>query len=300
MFLLFIVVFVWGLSWYAIALQLGEVHPLVSVSWRFFIASIVLGAFLFARNRLSLPKLSQLPRIIALALFLFCFNFVSFYFATGYLTSGVISVVFAMAVFITVLNQWLWARIVPEKKTLLGAMFGVSGIALLFMPSIVDNFNTGNNATLIGLSLSLLGTWLFSVGNLVSASLSKTTHLPSTIAVAMLIGSFISASLALLLGESLTLPWQNFTYLAALAYLAIGASVIGFVAYLTLVDKEGAAKAGYATVLFPIVALAVSTVMEDYEWSLLSAVGVALSTFGAVIVFYSRPGTRLPSRQQKR
>ena len=206
MFLLLIVVVFWGLSWYAIALQLGEVHPLVSISWRFFIAGIVLGTFLLLRNTLALPKPSELPRVFALALCLFSFNFVSFYFATGYLVTGLISVVFAMAVFITVLNQWVWARIVPTKNTLVGATFGVIGIALLFAPSIINNSSTGTIATLIGLGLSLVGTWFFSVGNLVSASLSQTTHIPSTISLAMLIGSGVCAALALLLGESLALP----------------------------------------------------------------------------------------------
>jgi len=178
MFLLFIVVILWGLSWYAITLQLDDIHPLVSIAWRFFTASIALAGFLFIRHTLKRPSRSEALRILALALCLFCFNFVCFYFATGYLSSGLISVVFAMAVFITVLNQWVWSRIVPAKKTILGAVFGVSGIALLFAPSILENLSAGNNATLIGLGLSLLGTWFFSIGNLVSASLSRTVHLP--------------------------------------------------------------------------------------------------------------------------
>lgn len=289
MFLLFIVVLFWGLSWYAIVLQLGDVHPLVSVSWRFLIAGIVLCVYLITRKQLFLPKSKDLPRILALGLSLFCFNFISFYFATGYLTSGLISVVFAMAVFITVLNQWIWARIVPEGKTLVGAGFGVIGIALLFAPSIADNLGSGNNNILMGLGLSLLGTWFFSIGNLASASLSRTAHLPSTIVFAMIIGACVSGLLGLLLGETLALPWQNLTYLAALAYLALGASVIAFVAYLTLVDKQGPAKAGYATALFPIVALAVSTYLEGYQWSLMSATGAVLAILGAIIVFYKKP-----------
>jgi len=104
----------------------------------------------------------------------------------------------------------------------------------------------------------------------------------------MLIGATICTLVALILGESMAIP-MDATYLGALIYLAIGASVIAFVAYLTLVEREGAAKAGYATVLFPIVALAVSTVFEDYKWSLTSAVGVLLASIGATIVFYRKP-----------
>jgi len=65
--------------------------------------------------------------------------------------------------------------------------------------------------------------------------------------------------------------------------------VIAFIAYLTLVAREGAARAGYATVLFPLVALTVSTILEGYTWTPSAAVGVALATLGAVIVFYDAP-----------
>lgn len=290
MFLLFIVVLVWGFSWYAITLQLGIVHPMVSISWRFFIAGVVLLVWLKITGKFVFPSRRDLPRVLALSVLLFCFNFTCFYFATSFITSGLVSVVFAAAVFITVFNQWVWRRIVPEKKTLVGALFGLTGIILLFAPSIADNLQSGELHTVMGLALSFLGTWFFSVGNLVSASLSRTTHLPSTIACAMLIGATTSAAIALSLGQSLSLP-SNMTYLFALGYLAIGASVIGFVAYLTLVANQGAAKAGYATILFPIIALAVSTVMEGYQWNLLAALGVTLATLGAIIVFSPQPKT---------
>ncbi len=285
MILLSVVVFFWGISWYAIAMQLGEVHPLVSIAWRFFIASIVLSGWLILSRQFRLPARADATRLLGLGVCLFCLNFVCFYLATGYITSGLISVVFAAAVFITFVNQWIWAGIRPQKKTLLGAVFGLAGIAVLFLPSISDDLARGDRNSLLGFCLSVLGTWFFSVGNLVSASLPRTTHLPSAIACGMLIGALCSALIATLLGESLVLP-KDIAYLSALAYLAIGASVIGFVAYLTLVAKEGAAKAGYATVLFPILALAVSTVMEGYVWTLLAASGVLLATTGALIVFY--------------
>ena len=284
MILLAIVVLFWGLSWYAIALQIGDVHPLVSIAWRFFIASVVLWGWLKLRGEFKPPQHKVWLQVVLLGVFLFSCNFISFYFATGFVTSGLISMVFAAAVFFTVINQWVWASVVPDRKTVIGAVLGFSGIAMLFMPSISSTLNTGQYDVLIGLGLSILGTWLFSIGNLVSASISNQMHLPSTVAVAMLVGASICAAIALLLGQSLALPF-NVTYLGALAYLAVGASVVAFVAYLTLVREQGAAKAGYATALFPIVALAVSTVMEGYEWTAFAVIGVVLATLGAIIVF---------------
>ena len=93
-----------------------------------------------------------------------------------------------------------------------------------------------------------------------------------------------------MLGDPLGVPADP-VYIGALSYLAIGASVIGFVAYLTLVAREGAARAGYATVLFPLVALGVSTVAEGYVWSAASVAGVALALGGAAVTF-RRPRRR--------
>jgi len=254
MFLLAIVVLFWGFSWYAIALQVGDVHPVVSVAWRFAIAGVLLCAWLKLQGKYRPPTRAQLPLLLALSVCLFCANFISFYFASQYITSGLISIVFAAAVFITVFNQWVWAGIKPQARTLVGAAFGVTGIATLFAPSIFSTVATDQHNTIIGLSLCVLGTWIFSVGNLVSAALSKQAHTPSMIGSGMLIGASICTIIALGLGESMALPLDA-TYLSALAYLAIGASVIAFVAYLTLVEQEGAAKAGYlasvgATIVF--------------------------------------------------
>jgi len=192
-----------------------------------------------------------------------------------------------MAVFMNSFNLWLWRREVPERLVLLGSILGVVGIGLVFFPELNSVAQLGNRATVTGLALSVLGTWFFSVGNLISSSLSRDTHLPSVIAAAMLIGTIGCSLVALATGQSFALP-NNPTYLVALLYLAIGASVVAFVAYLTLVANVGAARAGYATILFPLVALTVSTFFEGYAWSAYSVLGVLLALGGAWLVF-SRP-----------
>jgi drug/metabolite transporter (DMT)-like permease len=52
-------------------------------------------------------------------------------------------------------------------------------------------------------------------------------------------------------------------YLGALAWLAVMATIVGFGCYLTLLQRIGADRAAYASVLFPIVALGMSTFVED-------------------------------------
>ena len=59
----------------------------------------------------------------------------------------------------------------------------------------------------------------------------------------------------------------------SLGYLAVLSTVVAFAVYLTLLGRIGADKAAYSTVLFPILALALSTVFEGYQWTLLALTG---------------------------
>ena len=77
----------------------------------------------------------------------------------------------------------------------------------------------------------------------------------------------------------------SWRYTGALLYLAIPGSVIGFTAYLTLVGRMGPERAAYCTVLFPVVALNVSAVVEGYQWTAPALAGLALVMLGNVLVF---------------
>jgi drug/metabolite transporter (DMT)-like permease len=52
-----------------------------------------------------------------------------------------------------------------------------------------------------------------------------------------------------------------------------------------LVGRIGPDRAAYCTVLFPFVALAVSTVFEGYRWSAPAVVGLLLVVVGNLVAF---------------
>jgi|UniRef100_A0A6B0U3V2 drug/metabolite transporter (DMT)-like permease len=79
---------------------------------------------------------------------------------------------------------------------------------------------------------------------------------------------------------------------SALLYLAIFGSVIGFTAYFYLVGRIGAGKAAYSTLLFPLVALVISTIWEGYHWQMHAVIGVILILCGNAIFFIKLPRFR--------
>jgi drug/metabolite transporter (DMT)-like permease len=65
-------------------------------------------------------------------------------------------------------------------------------------------------------------------------------------------------------------------------------SIIAFGAYLTLLGRIGAHKAGYAMVMFPVVALILSTLFEGLTLNLSIAVGTLLVLTGNVFVLETK------------
>ena len=70
----------------------------------------------------------------------------------------------------------------------------------------------------------------------------------------------------------------------SLLYLAVFGSILAFGSYLTLIGRIGADRAAYAAVLFPVIALGLSTLFEEYQWTLRAVFGFALVLLGNYIV----------------
>lgn len=285
-FLYLLTVLIWGTTWIAIKLQLGVVAIPVSIFYRFGLASAILLAALIALGRLQ--RLDRRGHALCLGqgLCLFCLNFLCFYSATQWISSGLVSVVFSASTLWNALNARLWfgTRIAP--RVVLGGVFGLAGLALLFQPELAGQ--AASHETLLGLGLALLGTLCFSTGNMLSSIQQRAGIGPLTgNAYSMLYGSLI-----LLAGCVLTDQPFNFdpspAYTGALLYLAVFGSVVAFTAYLTLVGRIGPARTAYCTVLFPVVALSISSVAEGYRWTPYAVAGLALVILGNVLVFARR------------
>lgn len=284
-----IIVFVWGTTWIAIKFQTGVIPVENSVFYRFFSAAVLMFVYLLLRGRLHRLRLIDHWFCLLQGACLFCFNFYFFYLASDLnVESGLLSVIFSMASIFNVINNRLWHKVIPSRSTVMGAMLGVSGIALLFYPDLKHaiSSNSGADSRLLGVALAVLATFLFSSGNMLTVR-HQQYHLPLTTTTAwgMLYGSLIMAVISVVYVGGFSVDIQA-KYLLSLAYLIVPGSIIAFAAYLSLIISIGANKAAYATVLFPIVALSISTVLEGYVFTPTAVVGLLLAIIGNIIVFY--------------
>jgi drug/metabolite transporter (DMT)-like permease len=275
-------VIAWSVSWFAIRLQVGTVPNEVNLVWRFGIATTLMICWVVVSGRQVRFPLSDHLRFAALGVLMFSSNFLFFYYGAGYLVSGLLSVVFSLASVINILLAAIVLREPPSPRVLAGGLLGFCGIALMFLPEITVHGLSGG--TMIGLALCVAGTLCFCLGNQISAAgLRKGLPLIPMSAWGMVYGTLWSALLAFAFGKPFIVE-PTLSYLGSLLFLAVISTVIAFSAYLTLLSRIGPARAGYATVMFPIFALLVSTALEGYEWSAYAFAGLALVAIGNVLV----------------
>ena len=286
-FLYGLTVLIWGTTWIALKLQLGPVPIPWSIVWRFALAAFVLALWLLWRGRLRLPRREAWPLVAAQGLCLFCLNFICFLQASRTLPSGLVAVVFSTSTLWNALGARLVFKRSLTPQVMGGGLLGLAGLLAMFWPELADH--GASAGTWQGLGFALAGTLCFSCGNLLSARLQALGETPAlTNAWGMAWGAGVLAVGSLALGVAPAFD-PSPSYVGAWLYLAIPGSVIGFTAYLELVGRLGPERAAYCTVLFPLVALAISSVLEDYRWSAVAIAGLALVMVGNVLVFARRP-----------
>ena len=283
---------IWGSTWLAITFQLGVVAPEASVVYRFALAAAMLALWCRATGASLRFPLRQHAWFAAQGTLLFGLNYLAVYRAEQYITSGLVAVLFSLIVFLNLVGVRVFFATPVNRRTLLGAALGITGVTLLFW----HEFGARHGDALTGILLGLTATVLACGGNLLAVrSQRHGVPLLPGVAWGMGYGALAIALVALVDGT----PWSfdpRPAYVLSLVYLAAFGSVIAFGAYLTLLGKIGAARAGYVGVAVPVVALLFSTAFERYEWTLAAAAGIALCAAGNVLVLMPERGRGRLSR----
>jgi drug/metabolite transporter (DMT)-like permease len=281
-FLYILTVLIWGTTWIAIKAQLGSVAPTTSVAMRFALASALLFLWCACRRIPLRLTVRQHARVAAQGACLFGFNLLLVYMAERSIPSGVTSVLFTMIIPMNIVGSRLFFGTPVSGRTWVGAGLGLAGVALVFWPEFGRMHSFAGSLT--GLACATVGTAFASAGNLMSLRNQKAgMPILQTNAYGMAYGAASVALAGLLSGQSFHVDWSG-SYALSLAYLAVFGSILAFGAYLTLIGRIGAGRAAYTGVLFPLVALGISTVWEHYHWTPSAWVGIACCVAGTVLM----------------
>ncbi|MDJ0814038.1 MAG: EamA family transporter [Woeseiaceae bacterium] len=277
-----ITVLVWGSTWFAIEFQLGVVEPEVSIVYRYVGASLLLFAWSRYKGLNLRFSLRDHGWFVLLGMFLFGLNYVFAYRAQIYITSAMTAIAFSSIVWMNILNARVMFGIRAGWRTVIGSLLGVAGIVTLFAPQVSDVSFT--DTIFFGSVLALLGALAASFGNMASQGAQK-RGLPivQSNAWGMFYGAALSGLSSLAAGHAFNFD-TSAGYVISLVYLTVFGSIVAFGAYLTLLGRIGAHKAGYAMVMFPVVALILSILFEGLQLTALIIIGTLLVLVGNVFV----------------
>jgi drug/metabolite transporter (DMT)-like permease len=280
-------VLIWGSTWLVIKFQLGSVAPAVSVVWRFAAAALILlGVALWRGMRLRFDARTH-AWLMLQGLLMFGANYVLIYLAERTLASGLVAVVFSLVVLCNIVFLRLFHGVPMKPHALAGALLGVGGVALLFWPDLSGLSLSGERR--LGLLYCALSTVLASLGSM--AATRNHRHAVPVITgnvYAMAYGALAVAAFAWASGQPFAFDFSA-PYVAALLYLALFGSVVAFVAYLTLLGRIGADRAGYSGVATPVVAMVLSSWFEQLHWTAWIVGGMGLCLAGNLLVLGPRP-----------
>ena len=281
--LLYVVtVLIWGSSWLAIKYQLGSVDPMVSVAYRFLLASAISWLYCRFSGRLMRYSLRDHGFMFLQGASLFALNYWLFYLSELTLTSGLAAVIFSTIVVMNMMNGVLFLKNRLELRVVLGAGIGLFGIILVFWSEVTD-FESGSE-NLFAVSLAVLATLLASLGNIASArNQRKGIPVVQANTFGMTYGALLMLVLSWATGREFTFE-VTLPYVSSLVFLSVFASIIAFWTYLTLLGRVGVERAAYATLIFPLVALGFSTVFEDYQWTASAGIGILLILAGNLLI----------------
>jgi drug/metabolite transporter (DMT)-like permease len=277
---------IWGSTWFVIIGQIDGVPAAWSVFYRFLLATP--GMFLLAWAMGKSLRLEARGHVLAMLVGIaqFTGNYLFVYHAELHLTSGIVAVMFALMMVPNAIFARLFLGDRIEGGFIAGSAVAIVGVLLLLVHEAKESTMGGN----VG-----LGIWL-TVGGILSASLANVVQanetgrriaMVSLLAWSMLYGLAADLLYALVMVGPSPLP-QGWAFWGGTVYLALVGSIVPFPLYYNLVREIGAGRTAYSTIVTVAVAMLLSTLFEDYEWTALAAAGMALSVAGMVLALRSR------------
>jgi len=277
----------WSFSWVLSKLQVNSFVPCeISLFYRFGLVSILLLPICLAlKSRLNCNK-SELKFFCGIGLTNFCINNVLGYYGAKYTASGVVAVVFSLTIITSeIFKSWFDGKKI-EPKVIFSGLLGFVGLGFFVIPTLKFGGKENFGSNIAGILFATCATIIFSIGNYLVEKNRRQNQTPlfTLLFYCCLIGSFYLLVLNLILGNKFEFD-SSFAYVSSLAYMVFFASILAFGCLFYLVQTIGAVRANYTALIYPSIALLISSIYEDFHFTIIGFIGLAMIVSALAIEF---------------
>jgi drug/metabolite transporter (DMT)-like permease len=267
---------VWGSTYLAIRVVVREMPPLLTACFRFLCAGALMGAVaLVVDRRGGWPDKRQWLDYSLIGILLLSVGNGFVMWAEKTVASGTAALIVATVPVWLLLLDGLRPGGQPwTTRVWIGTIVGLAGVALVARPEA--GIGAGHWPAIVGLQVACLA---WTIGSLYAQSVPKRLPLASAAAIEMLAGSLVLAALAWLFAEDpARMAAASPRAWAAVAYLVVFGSLVGFTAFAYCLNELPATTVGTYAYVNPVVAVFLG-------WLILGeALTPGLLTGGALIV----------------
>jgi drug/metabolite transporter (DMT)-like permease len=242
--------FLWGTTFLAIRVAVEELPPLFAAGMRFFLAGLVLYAFMRLRGEAG-PTRAQWRNLGLIALLMFVAEYGPLFWAEKTVPSGIASVLAATIPILTLIAEMLILRQQRFRWSVaLSSLMGFAGVGVLLLRG------HGQSFPLLPCFAVLAGSLSWSIASVLSRSLDMPKARPVTAGATMMLGGAGLLALSAGFGELHPFPHVSARAAGAELYLIVFGSLLAFTAYVWLLAHMPATRVSSYAYVNPIVAVA--------------------------------------------
>nr|WP_322941771.1 EamA family transporter [Pseudomonas sp. s4] len=268
-----LVIIVWGLNFVVIKVGLQGMPPMLMGALRFMLAAF--PAILFVR-RPQVPLRWMLAYGMTISVGQFAFLFYAMHVG---MPAGLASLVLQSQAFFTLFFAALFLGERLRGSNLFGLLVAASGLLLIGLQG-------GQAMTLAGFALTIAAASMWALGNVVTRKLGK-VNLVGLVVWGSLIPPLPFLALSLWLeGPELisqSLRSLGLDSLLVLAYLAFGATILGYGLWSRLLSRYPASQVAPFSLLVPVVGISSSALLLGERLGSMQMAGAALVMVGLLI-----------------
>ncbi len=274
---------IWGSTFMVISIGNDALAPVWAATLRLVLATVLLGVWSLARGE-PLPRGAALRAALAYGVLQFGINFPLLYWGEKSVPSGLSAVLYAT---LPMTSAFLTRAFGMERLTLhklVGSVTAFGGVAVLFSSSFhlgASPLAAPGQVAPAGF-LAVFAAATLSGGGTIVLKLGPRQKPIGANAVGCAIGAAISAAASFAMREPHVLPATTAT-LAPLLYLTIAGSMGAFVLMSWLVNHWTVTRVSYISVVVPVIALALGSLLRHEPVTQRNLAGAALVLVGLLI-----------------
>jgi drug/metabolite transporter (DMT)-like permease len=287
----------WGSTYLGIGIAVEHIPPAVVCATRFLVAGTVMLAYCALTGRRIRFSVRQLSYLAAVGILLLMGGNLTLSYAERIVPTGLAALLVAVTpLWFLVLDSLLLGDHHISRRGKFGLVIGIAGVVVLIWPDLQHSSSLGHRELWWSLALQL-GSFSWALGSVLSKKWQTAAADPfSAIAWQVVFAGIANLIFALLVERSSNVTW-TFRGLAAILYLVVCGSWIGYTAYIWLLQHVPTSKVSTYAYVNPVVAVFLGWLVLHERIDRYILMGSAIIVASVVLVTSAKVSTRTAAEE---